>query len=259
MKTTLLIDGDIFAYEAAAAAEEVINWGDHKTKHLHHGVETAGWKCDKRFDELAKKFKADIVVCLSCRTEDGWRKAILPTYKHNRDPDAKPVLLSEVKDYIRENWPIYERPTLEADDVMGILSTSSKIIPGKKIIVSIDKDMKTIPGWLYSPMHDTKPRLISEEDADYWHLYQTLVGDSTDGYKGCPGVGPKKAEAILDYQLAGIEPERQAASMWAGVLRAYEAKKLTEEDALLQARVARICRNTDYDFSKKEVKLWTPK
>ena len=45
---------------------------------------------------------------------------------------------------------------------------------------------------------------------------------------------------------------------WQSVVELFESKGFTEEDALLQARVARILRYEDYDFEKKEVILWTP-
>ena len=82
-------------------------------------------------------------------------------------------------------------------------------------------------------------------------MYQTLVGDSTDGYKGCPGVGKVKAGRMLTG-LKQVE-------MWEAVVEAYKRKNKTEEDALQQARVARICRATDYDYKEKKVKLWCPK
>jgi DNA polymerase-1 len=41
-------------------------------------------------------------------------------------------------------------------------------------------------------------------------------------------------------------------------LCAFKKAKLTEADALLQARLARILRNTEWDFDKSEVKLWPP-
>ena len=41
-------------------------------------------------------------------------------------------------------------------------------------------------------------------------------------------------------------------------MEAFEKKGLTEDDALLQARVARILRASDYDFKKKEPIMWTP-
>ena len=83
--------------------------------------------------------------------------------------------------------------------------------------------------------------------ADRFHLYQTLVGDQTDNYKGCPGVGPVKAETAL-----GANPT------WASVVGCYEKAGLTEEDALVQARVARILRHGEYNKMTCEVKLWTP-
>jgi DNA polymerase-1 len=41
-------------------------------------------------------------------------------------------------------------------------------------------------------------------------------------------------------------------------VEAYAKKNLTADDALVQARVARILRHTDYNFKTKEPILWTP-
>lgn len=49
------------------------------------------------------------------------------------------------------------------------------------------------------------------------------------------------------------------AAMWPVVVQAYEKKGLSEEVALVQAQIARICRRDDYDFKRKEVILWKPK
>ena len=57
---------------------------------------------------------------------------------------------------------------------------------------------------------------ISEADADRYFLTQVLTGDTADGYKGVPGIGPKKAEAIL-----GPRPD------WAAVEKAYIDAGLT--------------------------------
>ena len=45
---------------------------------------------------------------------------------------------------------------------------------------------------------------------------------------------------------------------WQVVVETYASKGLTEEEALQQARVARILRHTDYDVEKEEVVLWKP-
>lgn len=249
--TTLLVDADIVAFQFAAAAQESYQW-DEDTRSLHaEPLETVTPMVDAFLAELKGKLKADeILICLSCAHEENWRLGVLPTYKGNRDYDNRPVHLGAIKAYLAENYRSYSRPTLEADDVMGILSTHPKLVPGRKIIVSEDKDMKTIPGWLFNPRKHTAPVLVPEHEADYWHLYQTLAGDSTDNYKGCPGIGPVKAEKALTC----LSP----AERWAVVVSLYESKGLTEEDALVQARVARICRHTDYDFKEKQVALWHP-
>lgn len=254
--TTLLLDSDIIAYQHAASSQTDIDWdGDGNKSSYTDDFDLVMHNVTNSIDALVEKLKADnYIVCLSCDSKDNWRKDILPSYKENRSGVAKPLLLAAIKDAMRSRYNCYERPRLEADDIMGILSTHPKLVKGKKIIVSIDKDMKTIPGWLFNPNKADKPILISEPEADYWHLYQTLIGDTTDGYKGCPGIGPKKAEKIL---IGNGHPEEQL-HRWKYIVQTFEAKGLTEEDALVQARVARICRHTDYDFKNKEVILWKP-
>lgn len=255
MKRTLLIDADIIAYQFAATAQKAFKWGgDEPDSITVEPIENVTPLVVNKMAEFKAQLDADqLVMCLSCPTAEGWRIKLLPSYKAGRG--VKPVLIEAVKQFMRANWATFERPTLEADDVMGILSTSKTIIPGEKIIVSIDKDMKTIPGWLFDPVKDSKPRLIDGRDADYWHLYQTLVGDTVDNYKGCPGIGPKRATEMLSSETGSPYPKAKA---WHRVVEAFVSKGLTEADALLQARIARICRNTDYDFKHKKVKLWTP-
>lgn len=94
---------------------------------------------------------------------------------------------------------------------------------------------------------------FSLEEANRYFFMQVLTGDPTDGYKGCPGIGPKRAEKILEG--VNVLDEKEA---WRAVVGAYASKGLTEEEALQQARVARILRHTDYDLEKEEVILWEP-
>ena len=80
-----------------------------------------------------------------------------------------------------------------------------------------------------------------------WFYTQVLTGDSTDNYPGCPGIGPKKAADILNKELS-----------WTSVVNAYLKAGLTEEDALLQARMARILQASDWNSKQQEPILWTP-
>jgi DNA polymerase-1 len=86
---------------------------------------------------------------------------------------------------------------------------------------------------------------VSEREADRNHMIQTLTGDRTDGYPGCPGIGPARAEKIVD-------------GGWDAVVDAYVKAGLNEATALTQARLARILRKGDYVRKTGLVKLWTP-
>ncbi|KQW02223.1 hypothetical protein [Rhizobacter sp. Root1221] len=265
MSITLLLDADIVAFQLAATHQRTYRFpGMEAPCVAADDFETLPLRIDAEVSKLTQAVKADhVIVCLSCPTEENWRLKVLPSYKGHRDYSQRPVHLKAVKDYLEANYPSYRRDTLEADDIMGILSTMKGLpknflaehpqIPAtsQKVIVSEDKDMKTIPGWLWNPKKDKAPWLVCEDQANYWHFYQTLVGDTTDGYKGLPGCGEARAVKVLDYPSWDSVDER-----WRRVVVAFEAKGHTEEDALVQARVARICRASDYDFKKKEVILW---
>jgi DNA polymerase-1 len=133
------------------------------------------------------------------------------------------------------------KPTLEADDVIGILATK---YPDEYAIWSADKDLKQIPA---KHLTDDGFIDISAEAADLFFYTQVLTGDTADNYKGCPGIGAVKAEALLSK-----------GEHWQTVVAAYEKAGLSEEDALIQARVARILRTTDWNEEKQEVNLWLP-
>lgn len=253
MNKTALIDADIFAYKWASASRDTFNWGEGVTSAVAtRTLEEAAAELDADIERVATQLKVDDVII--CLTEPDptkeWRKILYPRYKAHRDPSKKPELLRPLKDHLAANYRTYIREGLEADDCMGILATHPTLIPGRKVVVTIDKDLLQIPGWNFNPVKDSKAKLITPEAGDYMHMYQTLVGDATDGYPGCPGIGPKKADVILSC----CPPE----FMWMKVVKAFATKGLTEDDALMQARVSRICQWQDYDYIKKEVKLWNP-
>lgn len=256
MKPTLLIDADVLVYKFAFGESAEFDWGDD--------VVSTVTNADKAFEGvrmyvdwlMTKLSGGRAVMCLS-DSGANFRKELYPEYKANRS--AKPELYGPIREFIATcaDWTPFMRPRLEADDVMGILSTAGKPYPGQKIICSVDKDMKTIPGFLFNPnKHEDGVVSVKPLDADRYHLFQTLTGDSTDNYKGCPGVGKVKAARLVNSVEA--DPVEYVKYAWPIVVDAFAGKGLAEDDALLQARLARILRVTDYDFSNKEVKLWKP-
>ncbi len=246
----LLIDGDVIAHRAASAVNRSYSFdGDN---YIAAGsLEEAKVIIEDTLASLLSGFKTKHYR-IAMTDSVNWRHTVFPKYKANRKGKERPVCLREARAYLAANHPSMQRPTLEADDILGILATSTKIIqhPGEKIIVSVDKDMKGIPGLFYD-MGAKEVYETSEAEADRFHMYQTLIGDTADGYPGCPKVGPVKAERIL-------EQGGSYAEWWPLVVAAYEKAGQGEDEALAQVRVSRICRVTDYDFIKKEVILWTP-
>lgn len=255
--TTALIDGDVFAYRIAAAHETAIVLPDGRAV-----LDADLGEAKEALDDLLTSFRDRLAakkVLVALSVPRCFRYDVLPSYKGNRKTVRKPILLSGLKQHLTDQWGAKTKPKLEADDILGIWATSPQL-KGKKVVVTIDKDLKQIPGWNWNPFADETPVLIDEHRADYWHLRQALMGDVTDGYKGCPGIGPKKTDAILETMPRGpVDPEMTWVEWaWSLVVSAYQSKGLTEADALQQARVARICRATDYDFDKQEAILWTP-
>lgn len=251
MKRVLLIDGDILAYMFASASEQNIDWGDGVVT-CSANLDTAKQNLDEHIDGLLKELKAKEYVIALSDPDANFRKAIFPAYKSHRKDVRQPIIRRALEDYLVENHHAKRKPTLEGDDVLGILATNPKLHAGyEKIVVSDDKDMQTIPCTLHRL---GQTRKIEEHSADYFHMLQTLTGDTTDGYPGCPNVGPVKAAAVLRDR-----PEEGPEVVWSLVVAAYVKRGLTEADALVQARCARILRHEDYDYKRKAPRLWTPK
>lgn len=245
---TLLIDGDILAYKACAAAEKAIQW-DEDLWTLHADLRDAKHYFLDLLDEIDVKLgDGDKIFALSPKLN--YRYRIWPEYKANRKDKRRPMCLDALKEWMGTEYEVFQRPDIEADDVLGILATSPYIVKGSKIIVSIDKDFRGVPCTFYNLNTDSLLE-VSEPAADYWHMCQTLTGDAADGYPGCPKIGPKTAEKILSEATTYEE-------MWPLVVETYAKQGFGEDYALTMARLARICRRDDYDFKKKEVILWTP-
>jgi DNA polymerase-1 len=237
---SLLIDADYTVYKNCAAAETEIDFGEDVI------VVTS------KFSEALDKVRRDlfsIATDLGCFDDSilffsdsvNFRKTIDPSYKGHRNR-KKPCGYKRVINALKEEFPVVVMPTLEADDAIGIYATKE---PGH-IICSPDKDMRQISCNLFDLTEGIVE--ITKEEGDRWHLIQTMAGDQTDGYAGIPGIGIKRAEALLDEHGA----------TWQTVVDAFAAKDLDESVALLNARLAKILQVDDYDFTNQKPRLWSP-
>lgn len=236
----LLIDADYVVYKCCASAETEIDWGDDVIVVTSKFSDALA--CVKReINKIRNEFIWDVPeIILFFSDSTNFRKSIQPSYKGHRNR-KKPCGYKRVINALQEEYEVIVMPTLEADDALGIYATAN---PGN-VICSPDKDMRQIPGRLFD-MKETMT--VKEEDADEWHLIQTLAGDQTDGYAGVPGIGVKRAAALF----------KEEGFSWDTVVKAFADKDLSEEIALENARLARILRYTDYDFNESKPILWSP-
>lgn len=240
--TTLLIDGDLYLYRACAAAEEEINWGEDIWS-LSTDLKVAKKIFQATLDACCEHLETGhFIVCLSDR--DNFRKDVDSQYKGGRKKVRKPIGYGEMIKWIKNTYIWFSEPLLEADDVMGIMASAPD---SNTIMVSDDKDMKSIPGRLYRPMSG-ELLTITRQQADFNFLTQALMGDVTDGYAGCPSIGKITAEKILTKDPS-----------WNAVVGQYAKQKLNYDYALTQARLARILRFEDWDVEKNQIILWEPK
>jgi DNA polymerase-1 len=244
---TLGIDGDIVAYRAAAALEKPTHWGGDLWT-LHCNANEVIEAVDETLTSYKNQFKADrLIIALS--DSANFRKELNPTYKSNRTKQRRPVCLPQVREHMKKVWGAVTYPRLEADDVLGIKATSTK---ESFLLISIDKDFKAIPCHLWNPDKD-ELTTMTQGLADYHHMIQTLTGDATDGYAGCPSFGIVTATKLLG------EPREVAISeLWPLVVNAFAKKALGEDQAILMARMARILRHGEYNMETNKISLWKP-
>lgn len=259
-KRVLLVDADTLVYSACTAVEQEIEW-EPGFWTLHSDEQEAWEHFEAELRGIVKRLHADdVVMALSDYENERFRNLWYPEYKSNRAGGRKPLAFMAVRRRIAEEYETWVRPGLEGDDILGILSTNPAYRPEwEKVIVSLDKDMRTIPGLLLDYNLATKsdeddawkPVLITPEEAYTFFITQVLTGDAVDGYSGCPGVGPVGAGKILST----VE---HINDLWPAVVAAYEKAGLTENDAIANARMARILHSCDYNFDTKEPIPWVP-
>lgn len=246
---TLLIDADIICFQAAARNETRTDFGV-----VVGDKGEAFADMDDMIAKWQKQLGADrSVMALSCRTGN-FRFSVLPSYKQNRagTVDRRPKLLADCKAYLAESYESVLWENLEGDDVLGILHTDPDRPYGDTVVISEDKDLRTVAGNLYAPhRHEVGLIDVTQLQASQFLMWQTVVGDSTDGYGGCRGLGKQStwAQEVL---------EADADELWDIVCHAYISRGYTQEDALAQARCAKILTYEHYNESTGEVRLWEP-
>lgn len=250
-KFTAVIDGDIWLYHATTQNLEEVSENDDEWSYrldMDKVKEEMRTRVTETIVELGLADEKSVLMCFG--SLGNWRKKIMPEYKAHR-VRRKPLGYRAAMEWCKSQWSCLQNHELEADDLIGLMLTGPN--GSTCIAVSEDKDMLTLPGLHYNPRKpDNGVVSITVEQADRNHMLQTLIGDSADGYKGCPGMGPVSADKLLNG------PRNPHDTDWDLVVEAYTKAGCRPEEALVNARVARILRTEDINKANQVV-WWTPK
>jgi DNA polymerase-1 len=251
MSRHLLIDADILVYRFAHSEQVVCQWErDLFTQHAY--LAPAVGKVDAFIQDMLETTESDACTLVLSDLDGNFRKNLpLIDYKANRAGTVRPILFKPLREHFQAQYGAIVEPMLEGDDLLGLLGT----LEGSEemVIASIDKDLKTVPGLHFNwDGEETAIVEVTPEEAQRFHLIQTLMGDSTDGYRGVPGIGLVKATRLM--------VSARLATAWEDVVvPAFGKAGLNEEVALRTAQVAHVLQGDDYDFDTKNIKLWEPK
>ena len=216
-----LVDGDVIAYRAGFATDKT-KWGvrtltdftdcfDDAKQAKEYAFSNDGvvWSrketepedkaimlVDLMLGEIYARFadqNPSLVVLLSGVGNFRHSIATRASYKGNRAGSVPPTHLKAIRTHLQFKHGAIVSQGEEADDLIGIFMTDFP----DSVCVSIDKDLKQLPGRHYDFVKKEETA-VSQKEASYNFYSQVLTGDSTDNVPGASGVGPVKAKKLLE-------------------------------------------------------------
>lgn len=208
--------------------------------------------------------RGSVVVVFDSPGGSGARRALLSTYKVNRNP-APGVLRDTLNDVpcllSRAGLRVMHSGAVEADDVIATLCAQSEQRLEHAIVLSSDRDLlQLVSGLTFARLITTSlrdavlftaaqfrekyafspPRLLAD--------YKALVGDVSDNITGVRGIGPKTAAQLLAQfgRLANVYDALAIGDTFGGPLIAPRVARLLEaerERALLNLQLTTLRRD----------------
>jgi DNA polymerase-1 len=241
----LLVDAEIIAHKVCSEClqEEMVN-KDEWTFTLDEREARRNFAA--RVDSARREVGGAERVVVAVGRKPYWRTRVWREYKAGRAERRNPLGYLALLSWACKEWDCAMGEGLEADDVLGIWHT----LKTDSVVVSNDKDMRTVPGALYN-FDVPQPRVesITEEQADMNHLVLALSGDPGDGYPGAKGVGPVTA----GRELAAVPRMARLAK----ALELFERAGHDRKHANTMLCLARVLRHGDYDEATQEVRMFT--
>ena len=200
-KKLVLVDGSSYLYRAYHAMPDLTTSSGETTGAIYGVI--------NMLRRQMKEHPSDYLVVIFDAPGKTFRDDIYPAYKANRPPMPNDLRsqIEPTHDVIQAmGIPLLSVAAVEADDVIGTLSTTATAMAIDTDIMSGDKDFAQLVGKrvrlidsMKGETYDTagiKVRFGVEPEQIVDYL--TLVGDAVDNVPGVPKVGPKTAMRWLE-------------------------------------------------------------
>lgn len=125
-------------------------------------------------------------------------------YKGNRLLMEKPLHYQGIRRYLQNRWGALVINGWEADDEVAMQAHVHDYDPEQVMIVSQDKDLRTVPGLLFNYRRNTY-ELITQKGALVNFYRQILTGDQTDNIVGCYRTGETGAKKLVTEDMTEKE------------------------------------------------------
>ncbi len=253
MPTLLLVDGSSYLYRAFHALPDLRNSANHPTGAIR-GVLSM-------LRTLEADYKADFKAVVFDAKGKTFRDDWYPQYKANRPhmPEDLAAQIAPLHECIRASgWPLLMVDGVEADDVIGTLSTQAAEAGMHCVISTGDKDMAQLVEPLVKLVNTMNNEVLDEAGvlAKFGVKptqivdYLTLVGDTVDNVPGVEKVGPKTAVKWLT-QFESLDAVIANANAIGGAVGANLVKHL---DFLpLGKKLVTIVRDVPLEFAPDQL------
>lgn len=245
-RTFAVIDGNSLMHRAFHAVPPTMNAPDGRPTNAIFGFLNM-------FLKMIDAFNPDGVVVAFDKGKPRVRMEMLPQYKAQRppmDPDlhAQFPMIKELLTAL--NVPILQSEGWEGDDILGTMARLGEEAGCDMLLVTGDRDMYQLVTEHVNVVSTRKGlsdvAIMTPESVDdlYHGITPALVpdfyglkGDTSDNIPGVPGIGPKKASALI-AQYGSLEEVIAHADEVKGKMG--ENLRAHIDDALLSRKVATI-------------------
>ena len=245
-RTIAVIDGNSLMHRAFHAVPPTMNAPDGRPTNAIFGFLNM-------FLKMIDAFNPDGVVVAFDKGKPRVRMEMLPQYKAQRppmDPDLH-VQFPMIKELLTAlNVPILQSEGWEGDDILGTMARLGEEAGCDMLLVTGDRDMYQLVTEHVNVVSTRKGlsdvAIMTPESVDdlYHGITPALVpdfyglkGDTSDNIPGVPGIGPKKASALI-AQYGSLDEVIAHADEVKGKMG--ENLRAHIDDALLSRKVATI-------------------